>query len=311
MIKTLELHRHRSLACAMALLVLGLVCRVGFSQELTPRAYWPAPTGTNVFGLGYQYASGDVLTDPSLPIYGVDSTLNAALLTYQRFFDLFDRTATVQVNLPYTWGSTEGTVEGQFLTRDIDAFGDARIRFAINLRGAPAMDPTAFRQMLDNPKIIVGASLTVQAPTGAYQTDRYINAGTNRWSAKPALGVIVPLYPTWLLEGELGVWLFGDNDEFVGVTREQEPIFSGEFHLIKVMKAGIWASLDLNFYEGGQSTVDGVDRDDIQRNSRLGLTLAYPFNNKHLIRTSYSTGIVTEVGSAYGIFSLGYIYAWR
>jgi hypothetical protein len=295
----------------LTLLALSLVGRVGFAQELTPRAYWPAPVGTNVFGIGYQLSTGDVLPDPSLPVYGVDSTLNGAALTYQRFFDLFDRTATVQLNLPYAWGRTEGTVDGEFLTRDIDAFADARIRFAINLRGAPAMDPTEFREMLGNPKTIVGVSLVVQAPTGGYDTDRVLNAGSNRWSAKPALGVIMPLSPGWLLEGEMGVWVFGDNEEFVGVTREQAPILSSEFHLIRVMKNGIWASLDLNFYQGGQSTVAGVERDDIQRNSRVGLTLAYPIRKRHMIRAGYSAGVVTEVGSDFSIFSLAYIYAWR
>lgn len=311
MTRTFRLHRHRSLSCALTLLALSLVGRVGFAQELTPRAYWPAPVGTNVFGIGYQLSTGDVLPDPSLPVYGVDSTLNGAALTYQRFFDLFDRTATVQLNLPYAWGRTEGTVDGEFLTRDIDAFADARIRFAINLRGAPAMDPTEFREMLGNPKTIFGVSLVVQAPTGGYDTDRVLNAGSNRWSAKPALGVIVPLSPGWLLEGEMGVWVFGDNEEFVGVTREQAPILSSEFHLIRVMKNGIWASLDLNFYQGGQSTVAGVERDDIQRNSRVGLTLAYPIRKRHMIRAGYSAGVVTEVGSDFSIFSLAYIYAWR
>lgn len=311
MTRTFRLHRHRSLSCALTLLALSLVGRVGFAQELTPRAYWPAPVGTNVFGIGYQLSTGDVLPDPSLPVYGVDSTLNGAALTYQRFFDLFDRTATVQLNLPYAWGRTEGTVDGEFLTRDIDAFADARIRFAINLRGAPAMDPTEFREMLGNPKTIFGVSLVVQAPTGGYDTDRVLNAGSNRWSAKPALGVIVPLSPGWLLEGEMGVWVFGDNEEFVGVTREQAPILSSEFHLIRVMKNGIWASLDLNFYQGGQSTVAGVERDDIQRNSRVGLTLAYPIRKRHMIRAGYSAGVVTEVGSDFTIFSLAYIYAWR
>ena len=311
MTRTFRLHRHRSLSCALTLLALSLVGRVGFAQELTPRAYWPAPVGTNVFGIGYQLSTGDVLPDPSLPVYGVDSTLNGAALTYQRFFDLFDRTATVQLNLPYAWGRTEGTVDGEFLTRDIDAFADARMRFAINLRGAPAMDPTEFREMLGNPKTIFGVSLVVQAPTGGYDTDRVLNAGSNRWSAKPALGVIVPLSPGWLLEGEMGVWVFGDNEEFVGVTREQAPILSSEFHLIRVMKNGIWASLDLNFYQGGQSTVAGVERDDIQRNSRVGLTLAYPIRKRHMIRAGYSAGVVTEVGSDFSIFSLAYIYAWR
>lgn len=304
-------HMLGSLVYALMVLFASLASTASLAQELTPRAYWPAPVGTNVFGLGYQLSTGDVLTDPSLPIYGVDSTLNGAALTYQRFFGLFDRTATVQLNLPYAWGRTEGTVEGQFLTRDIDAFSDARIRLAINLRGAPAMDPAAFRQMLADPETIIGVSLVVQAPTGAYDIDRAINAGTNRWSAKPGLGVIVPISPGWLFEADLGVWFYGDNDEFLGVTREQDPIFSSEFHLIRVMNAGIWAALDMNFYQGGRSTVGGVERDDIQRNSRFGLTLAYPFKGQHLIRASYSTGVVTEVGSNFSMFSLAYLYAWR
>ncbi len=44
--------------------------------------------------------------------------------------------------------------------------------------------------------------------------------GTNRWALKPAVGMIVPLHPTWLFEIEVGAWLFGDNDDFLGETRE-------------------------------------------------------------------------------------------
>ena len=82
------------------------------AQELAPRAYWPAPKGTNVLVVGYQYSGGDVLTDPTLPITGVDSKINFAQLSYQRTLSLFDRTANIQLNLPYTWSSTEGFTEG-------------------------------------------------------------------------------------------------------------------------------------------------------------------------------------------------------
>ena len=35
------------------------------AQELAPRAYWPAPVGTNVAILAYQRNSGDIVIDPS------------------------------------------------------------------------------------------------------------------------------------------------------------------------------------------------------------------------------------------------------
>ena len=45
-------------------------------QEMSPRFYWPAPHGTQIFIAGYSRASGDVLMDPSIPLFGVDSRIN-------------------------------------------------------------------------------------------------------------------------------------------------------------------------------------------------------------------------------------------
>ena len=44
----------------------------------------------------------------------------------------------------------------------------------------------------------------------------------------------------FLREAEAGLWLFGDNDEFVGQTREQDPIVSTEVHLIKLITPRAW-----------------------------------------------------------------------
>ena len=280
------------------------------AQELAPRAYWPAPKGTNVIVVGYQYSGGDILTDPSLPITGVDSTINYAQVSYQHTMSLFARTANIQLNLPYTWSSTEGFAEGEFRNRDISGAGDARVRFAINLRGAPTMDVAEFQALRAKPRTIVGVSVLVQAPTGTYEADKLINAGTNRWSVKPAVGVIWPIRPTWLLEFELGAWFFGDNDNFVGTTRQQDPILSSEIHLVKTKRRDFWVSLDVNYYTGGRTTVDQTQRADLQRNSRIGGTVVIPFKRWHAIRFAYSTGIVTESGGDFENFSVNYIRLW-
>jgi hypothetical protein len=112
------------------------------------------------------------------------------------------------------------------------------------------------------------------------------------------------------VEADVGAWFFTDNDEFLGTTRQQDPIYSAEFHLVRRVKPGFWASLDLNFYVGGQTTVGQDLRADLQRNSRFGGTVVIPFKGRHAIRTSYSTGIVTNSGGDYETFSLNYAYVW-
>jgi hypothetical protein len=280
------------------------------AQELNPRAYWPLPKDTNVFVLSYQNSSGDIVTDPSLPLTGVDSDINFVSASYQRTLSMFGRSANLQLNLPYSEGRTEGLVEGEFRRRDTAGMGDARVRLSVNLKGAPSMDRDGLRKLVQNPQTIVGASLLLQAPTGEYDADRLINIGTNRWGVKPAIGVIWPIRPSWLFEAELGVWLFGDNDDFLGMTREQDPILSTEVHLIKIITPRIWLSIDANYYAGGETTVSGENRDDLQRNSRAGATLFVPIKGGHGLRGSYSTGVTTKSGGDFEIFNISYFYAW-
>ena len=133
------------LITALPAAILGATAACG--QELSPRAYWPAPIGTNVAVASYQYTTGDIVTDPSLPITGVDSQINVTQLSFQHHFGVFGRTANVLLSLPYSWETTEGSVEGEFRTRETAGLGDARIRLAVNLVGAPAMDGSQFQAL--------------------------------------------------------------------------------------------------------------------------------------------------------------------
>jgi hypothetical protein len=188
---------------------------------------------------------------------------------------------------------------------------DARVRLSVNLLGAPTMDVAGFQALRAEPRMIIGASVLVQAPTGGYEPDTLINAGTNRWGVKPAVGLIWPVRPTLLVEFELGAWIFSDNDNFLGTTRQQDPILSSEFHLIKRFRPDFWASLDVNYYVGGRTTVDQAQRADLQRNSRVGGTVLFPFKGRQAIRVGFSTGIVTKSGGDFDSFSLNYLYSWR
>ena len=56
--------------------------------------------------------------------------------------------------------------------------------------------------------------------------------------------------------------------------------------------------------------IGGGIEENLQRNSRAGFTVVVPFQRRHGVRASYSTGVSTRSGSDFEIFSLSYLYAW-
>ena len=67
----------------------------------------------------------------------------------------------------------------------------------------------------------------------------------------------------------------------------------------------------MTYYAGGRTTVGGVERGDLQRNSRIGGAVTFPFKPGHAIRSSYSTGVATESGGDYQIFEASYVVIWQ
>jgi hypothetical protein len=280
------------LALALVLASLDLA-----AQELSPRAYWPAPVGTRVLITGYANASGDVLLDPTLPIYGVDSRINTLFLGYVETFALGGRNANLLLEAPYSWGATSGLLGETPARTEFAGLNDLAATLSVNLLGAAALTREDFQQMRAEPRPILGASIKLVPPTGYYDSDRVINVGSNRWAARLQLGAILPLRPRWLLELDAGAWLFGDDADYVGGRREQESIYAFEAHLVHRFRPGLWASFDVNWFTGGRQTIGGEEREDLQQNVRLGATLAVPFRARHAVKVGYSTAARTRFGS--------------
>ncbi len=294
-------------ACQFLVLSLLLYALVPSAQELSPRAYWPAPVGTQVATVGYSHASGDVVPDRSLPLTGVDSSIDSVYFGYRQTFNLWDRTANITLDVPYVDGTTVGSREGEIdLERNYQGMGDLAATLSVNILGAPAMNREEFASLRRDAPNILGASIKVVAPTGRYDSDRLINVGANRWAMKAELGYITVLHPRWVLETSLGVWFFEDNDDFLGVSKEQKPVVTMQGHLIHRFRPGLWASLDFTYYEGGRSTIGGRRLDDLQRDSKIGVTLVFPFAAGHAIKLGYSNGSLNDSDESFDVFQLSY-----
>jgi hypothetical protein len=295
-----------TLACiALAPMVYGAP---SLAQELEPRAYSASPVGVSFAIAGYARSTGSVLFDPSLPVTDTDARINTFLAGYGRTFGLAGRAANFAVVVPYANADLAGNLSGAARQAHRSGMADIRLRGAINLIGGPALSPEEFASQPAATSL--GASLSVIAPTGQYESSRLINIGSNRWSFKPELGLAVPV-GNWFFEAAAGVWLFTDNTDFNnGARRSQEPLQTYQLHAGYTFQPGLWLAANATYYAGGQTSVNGADRPDLQENSRYGATLSLPLSREWSAKLAWATGFSTSIGSDFRTTSVALQYRW-
>jgi hypothetical protein len=273
------------------------------AQDLEPRAYSNAPVGLNFLILGYGYSHGEVGFESSIPIKGAELTTNSAFVGYGHVFGLFGRTTKLDVVLPYAWISGRATILGQALDRDISGLGDPRVRLSALLYGGPALSMPEFADY--TPGFILGASVSVTAPLGEYDSSRLLNVGTNRWSVKPELGFSQTFGPV-TLELAPSVTFYTENNDFVGHKLTKEPIYAVQGHVIYHTRIGFWAAVDGTYYGGGRESIDGKQGSE-KEHARVGATLAFPIGKYNSLKLYGSAGATPRFG---GDFVTGGI-AWQ
>lgn len=298
----------RLLPVAIAVVLSAFAARPAAAQELEPRAYRTLPAGLDFLLLAYSVSSGNVILDPSIPIEDLQTESHTAVLSWLHSFGIAGRSSSVTLTVPYVSMSASGLLQGQVRQGSRRDWADARIRLAVNLLGGPALTPKEFARFRQ--KRALGVSLTVALPTGQYSPSYLINFGANRFGFKPEVGYS-SVKGSWIFEFAAGVWLFTSNGSGMnGTTVRQDPIISLQAHLSYNLPRGIWVGLDLNYFEGGRTSIDGQSGDDIQKNSRIGLVLSLPLRPRHSLKFAAHTGAFTRIGADYTMGTLAYQYQW-
>jgi hypothetical protein len=282
---------------------------VALAQDLAPRAYLITPKGSNALTTSFSYSSGTVFVDPSVPIEDTGVRFSTQAISYYRSLNVWGRSSNLTLLVPYAVGTVDATLLGTPMSVYRSGFADARVRFAVNLFGGPAMSPKDFVSWRE--KGLLGASVTVLIPSGQYDPARLINNGNNRWSFKPEIG-LSRRWNRWVWEGYLGSWFFSPNNFYYpgGSRRTQEPFLASEMHLTYYVTRRLWISADGNFWRGGRSSINGFEKEDEQRNSRAGITAALPLNQRQALKFSYSRGAYVTLGGDYRTWSAAWQYSW-
>ena len=286
-----------------------MLARIGAGQDLEPRAYSAAPVGANFLVAAYVYSTGDVVTDPSLPVTDIQAHIHGFAAGYGRTFALFGRQALATVALPYAFGDVSGNVGENRLRVTRSGLVDLKGKFSINLYGNPAMGP---REFAARPRsVLVGASLVVSAPTGKYDETKLINLGTNRWAFKPEIGVSVP-WKGFDFDAYAGVVFFTENSHFYpgASTKTQDPLTTFQLHASYTVRPGLWAAIDGTWYGGGASHVNDGPGTMRLANSRFGATISIPVAKKQSVKVAFSRGAFVRFGSNFTTVGASWQLLW-
>jgi hypothetical protein len=283
-----------------ARLVLALaVCAFGatnLSAQVPARFYWKALSGTNAVPLIVNSISGN--TNPFDPAHlvspGGDVEATLVIGGYGRAFTLFGRGALVAVLVPMGNISSEVTAAGQSLHQTARGFGDPTFELDINVIGPPAQK-TLVDALRYEPGFSLDLIVDLAVPIGEYYSDQSLNIGQNRWYGRlgaPILWQLGPWVPGRRTTLELlpAVWLFGENDDYVGHTLETDPLYQLDAHLTRDFTEQLWGSLDSAWYRGGEASLDGVEGEELD-NLAFGFTLGYQINENLGLTVGYKSTV--------------------
>ncbi len=298
-------HCHMPSLCAGALCLL-FITEGAPAQDLDPRAYARIPVDATFVVAGFPYSDGGVVTDAASPIRNGHATVKTPSIGVGHSFSLFGQTGQAFAVLPYSWVQASAEVGGQTQTISRSGFSDMRLRLSMLFMGAPAAKAAEFAKVPR--QTILGTSLTIVAPTGQYLPDKAINLSANRWAFKPEIAVSQPLGDQWLFDLYAAVWLFTANNSYYpgSSTRTQDPLAALQAHISYTFMPQMWTAIDLTYYAGGLSYVNGSSSDDRQDNSRIGWTLVVPIASNQSVKLSGSTGAIIRFGANFSTLAIGW-----
>ena len=249
-----------------------------------PRVFWAVPVDTNVLSPMYFNIDSNFGFDSSLVIPNAEFNTNIAALMYTRAISFGGNLGSVSVIVP---GAKVEADLGILAHGESSGLGDITVMGVMSLMGAPAYNNQEFASYV--PETIVDLLLAVTAPTGEYDEDKIINLGTNRWSIRVGAPIMHffsagPGNST-TLEVQPSVTFFTDNDD---ASLEQDPIYKIEAHVTHDFNMMLWGSVDAMYTTGGETTVNGIEKDNSQRSLGLGVSLGAFFSPTMGMTMSYA-----------------------
>ena len=323
-----SINRHTGSGTLLITLAIILLCSgSALATDDGARAYWKGREGTQGFSFQQMnlnlQASGSQQFAPGQYVYAdADAEADIFLLNYVRNLVLFDRLSSLSFGVAGGSVDVAGKASAEIsptpgvpYNESASGYADPFIQLDVNLFGTPPLKRNF--ELLDyEPTWTIDVAMMLGLPIGSYDSDKLVNLGQNRWFGRIALpikyhfGVFSSGYMK-SFELTPSVWLFDENDDFMGQKLENDPMWQIESHLTSDFTPSLWGSLDLLYRSGFQSKIDGVEAGEELDIGDLGFTLNYQVNDNLGIRTGFSSNVFGDKNLDNSMVRLQFVYGWH
>jgi hypothetical protein len=93
-------------------------------------------------------------------------------------------------------------------------------------------------------------------------------------------------------------------------VRGQAPLWTFQTHFGYNFRPGLWLAADATYYVGGETSINGVAKNDTLANSRYGLTLSVPIMPGFSAKPAWLTWLTGRNGANYQTIGVTLQYRW-
>ena len=295
------------------------------------RSYWFGREGTNV--VSFQSLAVDIEASdtqqygPGQYIYpNADVAADLFIANGVHFFTWLDRPSSL--NFALAGGNVDADLNtnllpSQFLppgasgssfSQSSSGYADPTVQLVTNLFGTPPLRSNV--DLLNyEPCFTLDAAVMLAFPIGEYDNKKLINLGQNRWFGRFALpmkyhfGAFTPGYRN-SFEITPSIWLFDDNDDFLGRKLENDPLYQLEAHLTHDFTRNFYGSLDALYRHGFRSEINGTKIGDKIDVGSVGFTMNYQVSDNCAIRAGYSSNVFGDGDLDTSMFRIQFVFGW-
>ena len=241
-------------------IALAMMSNITFAIDLQPGEI-KAPAGTfNAAQMSYVYVEkGDKYTHGSKTSSTSNIKQNAFLLRLSHAFEINQIPAIVYA--ASSINHLENRDVPNAANTNSNGIGDTTLVFAL----WPYVDRAKEEYL--------GLATYLTLPTGEYDKNSAVNIGSNVYQTAFQAGYQRKLIDNVNWMSALDFVLAGDNKQFLGNNKlEKDPLYNFQTGLQYVFNPTYSASVGYFYTVGGESTLDGADRGDINKIHRYQLT---------------------------------------
>lgn len=250
--------------CGLAVLGLAAMGTPALATDVDAGDYVPLPPGANLALLYAQFAERDKIylhgdEQPGNP--GLDSTV--FILRGVHYTKIAGFTVDPQFLLPL--GQLEGKNDTRALGKSGGAVGDLILAATVWFVNKPKSN-TYF-----------GITPFVYVPTGAYDRNRPLNLGENRWKFVLQGGLVKGLTQKVSLDLVGDVTFYGSNNDLGANSARLTQSASGQFQafLRYQLKPNIDLRVGSSYATGGETRIDGIRQQDQANNWKGNVGIAW------------------------------------